>query len=153
MDIPEIPKNSVVESASIGKNTRIHNFVHVMNGAVIGEDCNICDYVYIEDGAIIGDRVTVKNLVQIWKGVKIGSDVFIGPSVVFSNDKNPMSRNTEYVLLETIVENRASIGANATILPGIRIGQGAVIGAGAVVTKDVPQNAIVYGNPARIVNL
>lgn len=144
---------SIIESTSIGDNTRIHNFVHIMKEAVIGKECNICDHVFIEGGAIIGDRVTVKNLVQIWKGVKIGSDVFIGPSVVFTNDKYPKSMNTEFNLLETVIEDHVSIGANATILPGIRIEQGAVIGAGAVVTKNVPQNAVVYGNPAVIVKL
>jgi len=148
MDRLDIPKTSIVRSSSIGKNTRIHNFVHIMEGAKVGSDCNICDFVFIESGVIIGDRVTVKNMVQIWNGVLIGNDVFIGPSVVFTNDKHPKSRNSEFKLLETVVEDNVSIGANSTILPGIRIGKGAIIGAGSVVTKEVQSFSMVFGNPA-----
>lgn len=152
MHLPKFPATSVVRSTTIGENTRIHNFVHVMQGVVIGSDCNICDYVFIESGARIGNRVTVKNMVQIWNGIIIGNDVFVGPSVVFTNDKYPKSRNQEFNLLETVLEDNVSIGGNATILPGIRIGKGSVVGAGSVVTKDVPQNVTVYGNPAKVIS-
>jgi UDP-2-acetamido-3-amino-2,3-dideoxy-glucuronate N-acetyltransferase len=148
----EKSKTSLIESDSIGDKTRIHNFVHIMKGAVIGTECNICDYVFIEDGVVIGNRVTIKNMVQIWRGVVIGDDSFIGPSVVFTNDKNPRSKNTKFNLLKTIVEKKVSVGANSTILPGIKLGEGSVIGAGSVVTKDVDAYTVVYGNPARFVS-
>lgn len=153
MNLPKFPATSVIKSTTIGENTRIHNFVHIMQGAVIGNDCNICDYVFIESGARIGNRVTVKNMVQIWNGIIIGNDVFVGPSVVFTNDKYPKSRNKKFNLLETVLEDNVSIGGNATILPGIRIGKGSVVGAGSVVTRDVPQNVTVYGNPAKVVSV
>lgn len=140
-----------VESTSIGSGTRVWAFAHVLEGAVIGRDCNICDHVFVEGGARIGDRVTVKCGVQLWDGVVIDDDVFIGPNATFTNDPFPRSRQHLASYPETRVERGASIGANATLLPGITIGAQAMVGAGSVVTRSVPPNAIVVGNPARIV--
>lgn len=140
----------IEKDARIGARTRVWAFAHILGGATIGEDCNICDHVFIEDGAALGDRVTVKCGVQIWKGVRIESDVFVGPNATFTNDIFPRSRHHLVEHPETILEKGCSIGANATILPGVRIGQNAMVGAGAVVTRSVPPNAIVVGNPAQI---
>lgn len=137
------------ESNSIGSRTRIWAFTHVLEGATIGSDCNICEQVFIESGVVIGDRVTIKNGVQIWEGVQVEDDVFIGPNVTFSNDKYPKSRNSSFQILTTILRKGCSIGANATILPGITIGKKAVVGAGAVVTRSVADGVTVLGNPAR----
>ena len=140
----------ICETEAVGARTRIWAFTHVLPGAIIGTDCNICDHVFIENDVVIGDRVTVKSGVQLWDGIRIGSDVFIGPNATFMNDKFPRSRQRPEAFARTIVHDGASIGANATILPGLTIGLNAMVGAGAVVTKDVPANAIVHGNPARI---
>jgi len=140
----------ICESNDVGEGTKIWAFSHVFSGAQIGADCNICDHVFIENDVIIGDRVTIKNGVQIWDGIQIGNDVFIGPNVTFTNDKFPRSKQYPEQFSKTVVENGASIGANATILPGLRIGAKAMVGAGAVVTQNVPPYAIVIGNPARI---
>ncbi len=139
------------ESDTVGAGTRIWAFAHVLPGARIGEDCNICDGVFVEGEAVIGDRVTVKNGVQIWDGIQLGDDVFVGPNATFTNDPFPRSRVYDHEVPVTIVEDGASIGGNATILPGRRIGRRAMVGAGAVVTKDVPDFAIVVGNPARVI--
>jgi UDP-2-acetamido-3-amino-2,3-dideoxy-glucuronate N-acetyltransferase len=139
------------ESASVGEGTRVWAFAHVLPGARIGRDCNICDQVFIENDVVIGDRVTVKSGVQLWDGLRVADDVFIGPNATFSNDKYPRSKNYARELLPTHLERGASIGAGATVLPGLRIGAGSMVGAGAVVTHDVPARAIVSGNPARIV--
>ncbi len=139
-----------VHTTDIGAGSRIWQFVVVLANARIGRDCNICAHCMIESDVVIGDRVTVKNGVQLWNGLRIANDVFIGPNVTFSNDKFPKSGNRDFECLETIVEEGASIGAGATILPGIHIGANAMVGAGAVVTKDVPAGATVIGNPARI---
>ncbi len=138
------------ESEKVGDGTRIWAFAHVLPGAVIGEDCNICDGVFIENDVVVGDRVTVKCGVQLWDGVRLEDDVFIGPNATFTNDLFPRSREYPESFAETVVGTGASIGANATILPGVRIGRRAMVGAGAVVTKDVPPNAVVVGNPAHI---
>ncbi len=142
---------AIVESASIGSGTRIWAFAHVLPGAVIGADCNICDGVFIENRVTVGDRVTVKCGVQLWDGVHLEDDVFVGPNATFTNDLNPRSRDHSKPILETRVGVGASIGANATILPGITIGRMAMIAAGTVVTRSVPPYAIVMGNPGRIV--
>ena len=141
---------AIVESKHIGPRTRIWAFAHVLAGAVIGADCNICDHVFIENDVRIGDRVTVKCGVQLWDGVVLEDDVFVGPNATFTNDLTPRSKKRPPEFLRTNVEAGASIGANATILPGITIGRNAMVGAGAVVTKNVPANAIVIGNPAYI---
>ncbi len=141
---------AICESQKVGSRSRIWAFVHILPGARIGADCNICDHVFIENDVIIGDRVTVKSGVQLWDGVRLEDDVFVGPNVTFTNDKYPRSRHWLEEHPVTTVQRGASIGANATILPGIRIGQDAMVGAGAVVTEHVPPNAVVYGNPARI---
>ena len=138
-----------VQSSNIGEETRIWQFVVVLDGAAIGSECNICSHCFIESDVIIGDRVTIKNGVQLWNGLRVGDDVFIGPNVTFTNDRRPKSGNREFRLEQTILEDGCSIGAGAVILPGLRIGKNALVGAGAVVTRDVPQGMVVFGNPAR----
>jgi acetyltransferase-like isoleucine patch superfamily enzyme len=146
-----IHQSAICDSKNIGSGTNVWAFVHILEGAKIGNDCNICDFVFIENEVSIGDRTTIKSGVQLWDGVTIGSDVFIGPNVTFTNDKYPKSKNKSYTKLVTVVEDFASIGANATILPGITIGKNAVIGAGSVVTKNVPAGMSVIGNPASVI--
>lgn len=136
--------------AVVGARTRVWPFAVVAEGARVGEDCNICSHVFVEGGAVIGNRVTVKCGVQVWDGVVLDDDVFVGPNATFTNDPFPRSKQPPAVYTGTHVRKGASIGANATILPGLDIGAGAMIGAGAVVTHSVPANAIVAGNPARI---
>jgi acetyltransferase-like isoleucine patch superfamily enzyme/dTDP-4-dehydrorhamnose 3,5-epimerase-like enzyme len=138
------------ESRSVGEGTRVWAFAHVLPGARIGRDCNICDHVFVENDVVVGDRVTVKCGVQLWDGLRIADDVFIGPNATFTNDPFPRSKQHRTPLVTTLAQG-ASIGANATILPGISVGRDAVVGAGAVVTNSVPARAIVTGNPARIV--
>jgi UDP-2-acetamido-3-amino-2,3-dideoxy-glucuronate N-acetyltransferase len=140
-----------VQSAQVGAGTRIWQFAVVLPNAVIGAEGNICSHCFIENDVVIGDRVTIKNGVQLWDGLRIGDDVFIGPNVTFTNDKRPRSKQHPAEYLATHIESGASIGGGATILPGLKIGRSAMVGAGAVVTRSVPPNAIVVGNPARIV--
>lgn len=146
-----IHEMSDVQTKSIGNGTRIWQFCVVLPGAVIGSNTNICSHCLIENDVIIGNNVTVKSGVQIWDGITLQDDVFVGPNVTFTNDKTPRSKQYPELFLRTTVEKGASIGANATILPGITIGEGAFIGAGAVVTKDVPPGVTVAGNPGRII--
>jgi acetyltransferase-like isoleucine patch superfamily enzyme len=141
---------ALVETARIGRGTRVWAFAHILPGATVGADCNICDGVFVENDVVIGDRVTLKCGVQIWDGITLEDDVFIGPNATFTNDGFPRSRRRAK-LARTLVRRGASIGANATILPGLTLGVDSMVGAGAVVTRDVPPNAIVVGNPARIV--
>lgn len=145
-----IHPQALCESTNVGEGTRIWAFAHVLPGAVVGRDCNLCDGVFVENNVRIGDRVTVKCGVQLWDGVTLKDDVFVGPNATFTNDAFPRSRRTPAEFRCTTVEQGASIGANATILPGITIGCGAMVGAGAVVVRSVPPWAIVAGNPARI---
>ena len=142
--------HALVETESIGENTRIWAFVHILPGAQIGADCNICDHVFIENDVVIGDRVTIKCGVQVWDGLRLENDVMVGPNATFTNDLFPRSKQP-FEVQHTIVGRGASVGANATILGGITIGEGAMIGAGSVVTKDVPPKAVVVGNPARVI--
>lgn len=146
-----VHEKGLCESENIGKDTRIWAFAHVLSGAVIGAECNVCDGVFIENDVIIGDRVTLKCGVQIWDGITLEDDVFVGPNVTFTNDKFPRSKIYPENFLRTVIKKGASLGANSTILPGITVGTNAMVGAGAVVTKSVPPNAIVVGNPAKIV--
>ena len=144
-------ETAIVESPSVGAGTRIWAFAHILPGAVIGAACNICDQTFIENDVRIGDRVTIKCGVQVWDGITLQDDVFVGPNATFSNDPFPRSGQHPGRYARTLVKRGASIGANATILPGLTIGEKAMVGAGAVVTSDVPPMAIVAGNPARIV--
>lgn len=143
--------NALCESSTVGDGTRVWAFAHVLPGAHIGQDCNICDGVFVENDVVVGDRVTLKCGVQLWDGLRIGDDVFIGPNATFANDPFPRSRRRPEEYAVTCINDGASIGANATILPGVTIGRGAMIGAGAVVTRDVPANAKVVGNPGSII--
>jgi acetyltransferase-like isoleucine patch superfamily enzyme len=144
----QIHPQAIVETPDIGENTRIWAFVHVLKGAVIGKNNNICDHCFIENGVKLGDDVTVKSGVYLWKGITAEDGVFIGPAAAFTNDLFPRSKNTGYEQKNTLLKKGCSIGANATILAGITVGQYAMVGAGAVVTKDVHDFTIVYGNPA-----
>jgi UDP-2-acetamido-3-amino-2,3-dideoxy-glucuronate N-acetyltransferase len=143
--------SAICESQTVGEKTRIWAFAHVLPNARIGIDCNLCDHVFIENDVVIGDRVTIKCGVQVWDGVTLEDDIFIGPNVTFTNDPFPRSKQYPTAFSKTLVRSGASIGANATILPGITIGIQAMVGAGAVVTHDVPPYAKVIGNPARII--
>ena len=134
----------------IGEGSRVWANANVMSGAVIGEHCNICDCCYVEGGAVIGNHVSLKNGVAVFDGVTLQDDVFVGAGVAFINDRNPRShRSDAWVLEKTLVKKGATIGANATVMCGVTIGTYAVVGAGCVVIKDVPDCAIVVGNPAR----
>lgn len=146
-----IHKYSDVQSKNIGAGTTIWQFSVVLPGAKVGENCNICAHTLIENDVIIGNNVTVKSGVYLWDGLVIGNDVFIGPCVTFTNDKVPRSKQYPEEFLKIVIENKASIGANATILPGLTLGENCMVGAGAVVTKDVPKNAVVVGNPAKVI--
>jgi UDP-2-acetamido-3-amino-2,3-dideoxy-glucuronate N-acetyltransferase len=141
---------AIVESEHIGPGTNVWAFAHILPGAVVGAHCNICDHVFIENNVRIGDRVTIKCGVQLWDGIIIEDDVFIGPNATFANDPYPRSRQYPEKFEKTIIRQGASIGANATILGGMTIGKNSMVGAGAVVTRDVPPNAVVIGNPSVI---
>ncbi len=154
-DRPALPEsvfvhaNALVETDQVGPGTRIWAFAHVLPGAVVGAECNVCDHTFIEGGATLGDRVTVKCGIYIWDGVTCEDDVFLGPNVVFTNDLMPRSRRQPDQYEPTLVRRGASIGANATVIAGTTIGEYAMVGAGAVITRDVAAYALVYGNPAR----
>lgn len=138
-----------VQSKLIGEGTRVWQFCVILSKAIIGKNCNICAQVLIENDVIIGDNVTVKSGVQIWDGARIEDNVFIGPNVTFTNDLFPRSKNTNYDCKGIILRKGCSIGANSTLLAGVEIGENAMIGAGSVVTKNVPANTVWYGNPAQ----
>ena len=142
-----------VQSEKIGDGTSVWQFVVILPGAIIGKDCNICSHVFIENDVTVGDRCTVKCGVQLWDGVTLEDDVFVGPNATFTNDRFSRSKVWPDRLQKTIVKRGASIGANATLLPGIVIGERAAVGAGAVVVKDVPDGAVVVGNPARVIRI
>jgi len=144
-------QNAIVETKQIGEGTRVWAYAHILPGAKVGRNCNICDHTFIENDVVVGDRVTIKCGVQLWDGARISDDVFIGPNATFTNDLLPRSGHHLEQFPQTVIHRGASVGANATILPGITIGEYAMIGAGAVVTHNVPPHAKVVGNPARIV--
>lgn len=141
----------ICETKKVGSKTTIWAFSHVLKGARIGKNCNINDHVFIENDVRIGDNVTVKCGVQLWDGIRLEDNVFVGPNATFTNDAFPRSKVYPVKFLQTVVKKWASIGGGAVILPGITIGENAMVGAGAVVTKSVPANAIVVSNPARII--
>lgn len=145
----KIHKLSDIQTSHIGDGTTIWQFVVILKGAKIGSNCNICANTLIENNVIIGDNVTIKSGVYIWDGTVIEDNVFIGPCVAFTNDKYPRSKVYPNEFAKITIKKNASIGANATILPGITIGENSMVGAGSVVTKDVPANVIVVGNPAK----
>ena len=140
---------SDVQSQNIGENTMIWQFCVILKNAKIGKNCNINCNFFIENDVIIGDNVTIKPGVQIWDGISIEDDVFIGPNVTFTNDLFPQSRQKNFSLKKTIIKKFATIGANATILGGITVGENVLVGAGSAVTKDIPANEIWAGNPAK----
>ncbi|EMK5829715.1 N-acetyltransferase [Citrobacter sedlakii] len=140
---------SDVKTKKIGSDTTIWQYSVIFKDAVIGSNCNICAHTLIENKVIIGDNVTIKSGVYIWDGINIEDNVFIGPNVTFTNDIYPRSKKHLKGYPTTYIKKNASIGANATILPGITIGRNSIVGAGSVVTKDVPDNVIVAGNPAK----
>ena len=142
---------ALVETDRVGGGTRVWAFAHIMAGATIGVECNVCDHAFIEANAVVGNHVTIKNGVAVWDGVVLEDYVFVGPNVVFTNDKTPRAavRKAREALLPTYVRYGASIGANATIICGVTLGRHSFIGAGAVVTRDVVDYGMVVGNPAR----
>jgi acetyltransferase-like isoleucine patch superfamily enzyme len=144
-----IHESALVQSDAIGAGTRIWAFCNLLPGSRLGTDCQICDRVFIENGATLGDRVTVKCGVSIWTGITIEDGVFVGPDVVFTNDPRPRSGRHLPSYPETRIRRYASLGAGSVLLPGITVGEYALVGAGAVVTKDVPAFGLVVGNPAR----
>lgn len=143
--------HGLCESTDVGDGTRVWAFAHVMKGAVVGRDCNVCDHAFIETGAVVGDRVTVKNAVLVWDKVTVEDDVFLGPNMIFTNDRTPRVgfKKPPDALVPTLVKRGASIGANVTVVCGVTLGERCFIGAGAVVTRDVPAHAVMVGNPAR----
>lgn len=149
--MPKIHALADVKSSDIGVDTRVWQYSVIFKEARIGKNCNICAHTLIENDVVVGDNVTIKSGVFIWDGSRIEDDVFIGPNATFTNDVMPRSKQYPEVFKGITVQKGASIGANATILPGINIGQYAMVGAGAVVTKDVPARAVVVGNPAKII--
>lgn len=146
------PLADVAPEVSIGEKTNVWQYVVLLPGAVIGKECNICAHTLVEGGVSIGNRVTVKSGVYLWDGLVIEDDVFVGPNATFANDRFPRSK--QHLVdgyTKTVLKKGVSIGANATVLPGVIVGVNAMVGAGAVVVNDVPPNAVVVGNPARIV--
>ncbi|MEN2281260.1 acyltransferase [Algoriphagus sp. SE2] len=140
-----------VQTEKIGENTRIWQYAVVLQGATIGKDCNINCHTFIENDVLIGDRVTVKSGVFLWDGLTVEDDVFIGPNVTFTNDKYPRSKQYPEEFQRTIIKKGASIGAASVILGGCTIGENSMVGAGSLVTRDVPPNTLVMGRPARVV--
>lgn len=139
------------QNKNIPASTNVWQYCVVLPGAQIGENVNICSHCFVENDVYIGNNVTVKCGVQVWDGITIEDDVFIGANVTFTNDKFPKSKNSDWQLLTTVVKRGASIGAGSTILPGLTIGENAVVGAGSVVTKDIPSGEVWVGIPARFV--
>ncbi len=139
------------KNSTIPPSTNIWQFCVIFPYCHIGENCNICSHCLIENDVYIGNNVTIKSGVQVWDGITIEDNVFIGANVTFTNDRYPRSKNHNWTLLRTIVKKGASIGAGSTILPGLTIGEFAFVGAGSVVTKDIPSGELWVGNPARFI--
>ena len=149
---------ALVESERVGRGTRVWAFAHVLKGAVVGEECNVGDHAYIEGGAVVGDRVTIKNGNALWEGVTLEDGVFVGPAVTFTNDRFPRSPRLPEAAhrygpekawyAPTLVRYGATLGAGSILVAGVTVGRFATVGAGAVVTRDVPDHALVAGNPA-----
>lgn len=146
---PFVHPTADVQTDDIGPNTKIWQYVVVLPGARIGANCNINAHCFVEGGVTIGDNVTVKSGVYLWSGTIVEDDVFIGPNATFANDKYPRSKRYPQQFVGVTLKRGASVGANATLLPGVEVGQGAMVGAGAVVTRNVSPNSVVVGNPAR----
>lgn len=146
-----VHSHGLCESDTVGAGTRVWAFAHVMAGATVGRECNIGDHAFVESGAVLGDRVTVKNAVLVWDLVTVHDDVFLGPGMVFTNDLKPRAhvKRDRSEFLPTVVEQYATVGANATVVCGVTIGVGAFVAAGSTVTRDVPRQALMRGNPAR----
>jgi UDP-2-acetamido-3-amino-2,3-dideoxy-glucuronate N-acetyltransferase len=145
----KIDPAAIVHSSSIGEGTTVWQFAVILGGAVIGKNCNINCHTFVEDDVVVGNNVTIKSGVYLWNGLRVGDNVFVGPAVVFTNDLRPRSK--KFIdSVQTVIEDGASIGANATILAGVRIGKYALVGIGSVVTRDVPDHALVYGSPAKV---
>lgn len=140
---------SDIQSNKIGNGTQIWQYCVVLAGAVIGENCNICFGVFIENDVVVGNNVIIKSGVQLWDGLTLEDNVFIGPNVTFTNDLYPRSGEELFKLQRTVIEHGATVGANSTIICGITIGKYAMIGAGSVVTKNIPDHTLWFGNPAR----
>lgn len=151
MNKAKIERTSIIdENALIGDGTRVWNFVHVRENAEIGKNCVLGDYVYVGRGVKIGNGVKLENRATVYEGVTIEDKVFVGPHVTFTNDLIPRSFSTDWKIYPTLVKEGASIGAGTVIVCGVTIGKYALIGAGSVVTEDIPSQALAYGNPARI---
>ena len=144
-----VHKTALVGTDQIGERSRVWAFTNICKGSFIGTNCNVCDHCFIEKNVMIGDNVTIKTGVSLWSGLIIEDNVFIGPGVQFCNDKFPKSKQyTDH--LRTQLKKNCSIGSGSVILPGVTIGQNAMVGAGSIVTKDIPDNAVAYGNPCRV---
>ncbi len=149
--VPMLHPLSEVQATAIGEGTRIWQYAVILPGARIGKYCNICAHTLIENDVIVGDAVTIKSGVYLWDGLRVADSVFIGPNVTFANDLFPRSKQHLKAYLQTHLLEGVSIGANATILPGVTLGEQCMIGAGAVVTKDIPARAVAFGNPAKVI--
>jgi acetyltransferase-like isoleucine patch superfamily enzyme len=147
----KIHPDSNIQTDQIGEGSTIWQYAVILRGAIIGKNCNINCHTFIENNVFIGNEVTIKSGVYLWDGINIEDNVFIGPNATFTNDKYPRSKKYPESFLKTRLETGCTIGANATILGGITVGRFAIIGAGSVVTKDVPAFALMYGNPAKLV--
>jgi UDP-2-acetamido-3-amino-2,3-dideoxy-glucuronate N-acetyltransferase len=149
MDYFVHPTADVEDGAQVGSGTKVWHLAHIRSSATVGSDCVIGRNVYLDAHAVVGSRVKIQNNVSVYQGVTIEDEVFVGPCVVFTNDMRPRATNADWKITPTLVRRGASIGANATLICGIEVGEFAMIAAGSVVTKDVPPYTLVAGNPAR----